>query len=294
RGPRRPGTSISGRRLLVLGEQGLGDEVMFAGLLPDLIERVDPAGELILAVEPRLVGLMARSFPSIRVEPYRDVEVGGHRVRVVPGLPEGGCDLWVPIASLLKEFRPNPGAFAGRGGYLRPDPVRVLYWRHILQDASSGPKIGLLWKSAVLSAGRRRYFSPFDAWEPVLRTPGVTFVNLQYDDCEAELRVARERFGVEIWNPPGIDLKQDLDDVAALSCALDLVIGFSNATFKLAAAAGAPAWMIAAKGAWTALGTDRYTWYPQVRLYQPTAFAEWGPVMVRVAGDLAREFGARV
>ncbi|MCA6272882.1 MAG: hypothetical protein IM661_10150, partial [Phenylobacterium sp.] len=51
---------------------------------------------------------------------------------------------------------------------------------------------------------------------------------------------------------------------------------------------------IAAKGAWTALGTDRYPWYPQVRLYQPAAFAEWGPVMDRVAGDLAREFGARV
>ncbi|MCA6321276.1 MAG: hypothetical protein IM652_06505 [Phenylobacterium sp.] len=119
-------------------------------------------------------------------------------------------------------------------------------------------------------------------------------MNLQYDDCEAELQLARERFGVEIWHPPGIDLKQDLDDLTALSCALDLVIGFSNATFNLAAAAGAPAWMIAAKGAWTALGTDRYPWYPQVRLYQPAAFAEWGPVMDRVAGDLAREFGARV
>ncbi|MCA6230162.1 MAG: flagellar protein FlbA, partial [Phenylobacterium sp.] len=70
--------------------------------------------------------------------------------------------------------------------------------------------------------------------------------------------------------------------------------GFSNATFNLAAAAGAPAWLIAPKGVWTPLGTDRYPWYPQVRLYQTAAYAEWGPVMDRVAGDLAREFGARV
>jgi hypothetical protein len=42
----------------------------------------------------------------------------------------------------------------------------------------------------VLAAGRKRAFSPFDAWAPVLRTPGVTFINLQYGDCEAELTMA--------------------------------------------------------------------------------------------------------
>ncbi|MCA3737204.1 MAG: tetratricopeptide repeat protein [Phenylobacterium sp.] len=290
----RPGEPLAGRRLLVLGEQGLGDEVMFAGLLPDVKARIGATGELIFATEPRLVDLMSRSFPDTRVELHRVAEVGGHRVRIVPGVPEGGCDVWTPIASLLQEFRPSLPSFAKAGGYLRPDRGKVAYWRRTLEGVPPGPRVGLLWKSAVMAAGRKRAFSLFDAWEPILRTPGVTFVNLQYDDCEAELQLARDQFGVEIWNPPGIDLKQDLDDLTALSSALDLVIGFSNATFNLAAAAGAPAWLIAAKGAWTALGTDRYPWYPQVRLYQPTAFAEWGPVMDRVAGDLAREFGARV
>lgn len=291
--PWRPGVPLEGRRLLVLGEQGLGDEVMFAGLLPDVLERLGPGGELIFAVEPRLVGPMSRSFPGARVKPHRVGLAGAHRVRIVPELPEGECDLWTPIASLLSEFRPTIQSFAGGGGYLRPDPGRVSHWRRVLQEAPPGPRIGLLWKSAVLAAGRKRVFSHFDAWAPVLRTPGVVFINLQYGECGAELAMARDRFGVEIWNPPGIDLMQDLDDVAALSTALDLVIGFSNASFNLAAAAGAPAWLIAVKGAWTALGTGAYPWYPQVRLYQPEAFAEWGPVLDRVARDLAGEYGAR-
>lgn len=290
----RPGEPLAGRRLLVLGEQGLGDEVMFAGLLPDVKASIGATGELIFATEPRLVDLMSRSFPDTRVELHRVAEVGGHRVRIVPAVPEGGCDLWTPIASLLQEFRPSLPSFAKAGGYLRPDREKVAHWRRGLEQGPPGPRIGLLWKSAIRATGRHRYFAPFEAWAPVLRTPGVTFVNLQYGDCAAELAVARDQFGVEIWDPPEIDLMQDLDDVTALSSTLDLVIGFSNASFNLAAAAGAPAWMIAAKGAWTALGTDRYPWYPQVRLYQPTAFAEWGPVMDRVAGDLAREFGARV
>jgi hypothetical protein len=195
------------------------------------------------------------------------------------------------MGSCLPEFRPDLESFPDRSGYLVPDPVRVAHWRNVLESAPVGPKVGLLWKSAVLTGGRNRYFSPFDAWEPVLRTKGTVFVNLQYGDVEEELRMARERFGVEVWNPPGIDLRQDLDDVTALSSAMDLVIGFSNATFNLAAATGTPAWLISAKGAWTSLGTDRYPWYPQVRLYRPDAYGKWGPVLETIAADLGREFG---
>jgi tetratricopeptide (TPR) repeat protein len=293
-GPRwKPGLSLAGKSLLLIGEQGLGDEVLFGTMLPDVLESLGPEGRLTLAVERRLAPLFARSFPTVRVETHRTVSTAGRTVRLIPALEEGGAGIqyWSPMASLLRDFRPTLDAFPGRTGYLRPDPDRVAFWRAALASAPAGPKIGLLWKSAVTGGGRARFFSSFGGWEPVLRTPGVAFVNLQYGDCAAELQLARERFGVEIWSPPGIDLREDLDDVAALSSALDLVIGFSNASFNLAAAAGAPAWLIAAKGAWTPLGSDRYPWYPQVRIHQPAAYGEWAPVLERIAADLAREFG---
>ncbi len=56
--------------------------------------------------------------------------------------------------------------------------------------------------------------------------------------------LAAARAGVEIWTPPGIDLNQDVDDVTALACALDLTLGFANATTNLTAAAGAPVWLV--------------------------------------------------
>lgn len=292
-GPRwSPGQSIEGKSLLLIGEQGLGDEVAFANIIEDVLARLGEHGHLTFAVEPRLVSLFSRSFPSATIEGHRTVNISGRTVRLVPALEKSdrGIDCWSPMASLFQDLRPDSGSFPEKTGYLHPDPLRVEHWRRILADLPAAPRIGLLWKSAVLAAGRQRHFSSFEAWEPVLRTPGVTFVNLQYGDCEAELQLARERFGVEIWNPPGIDLKQDLDDVTALSCAMDLIIGFSNATFNLAAAAGAPVWLISAKGAWTPLGTDRYPWYPQARLYRPKAYAEWGPVLQQVADDLAVAF----
>ena len=289
----KPGDALSGKSLLLIGEQGLGDEVLFGSLLPDVLERLGAQGKLTLAVETRLVSLFARSFPAARVEAHKTGGVNGHTVRLIPALVGGGAgiELWAPLASLLQDLRPDVKSFPSQGGYLKPPPERVAHWKRVLERTPPGPKVGLLWKSAILAAGRRLFFSPFEAWEPILRTPGAVFVNLQYGDCDAELQMARERFGVEIWTPPDIDLKQDLDDVAALSSAMDLVIGFSNATFNLAAATGTPAWLISAKGAWTPLGTDRYPWYPQVRLYQPEAYAKWAPVLETIAADLGREFG---
>ena len=142
-----------------------------------------------------------------------------------------------------------------------------------------------MWKSAKLAGDRRRQFAAFDAWAPVLRTQGTTFVNLQYGDCAEELAFAREALGVDIFEPPGVDLKDDLDEVAALAAALGLTIGFSNASFNLAGAVGAPAWLIAPAHAWTMLGTDRYPWYPQARVF--TAADDWSTALRAVAEALA-------
>lgn len=285
-----PQTDIAGRRLLLIGEQGLGDEVLFANVVPDVIEALGPEGELWLAVEPRLVGLFQRSFPTARVTHHVTYHLGHRTVRTVPGVEAAGVqiDLWAPLASPLQRFRTHVEAFPDRPAFLAPDPARVAHWRQVLAAETTGPRIGLVWKSLKLNSARARFYSPFDAWAPVLRTPGVSLVNLQYGDCAEEIARAREQFGVEIWTPPGIDLKNDLDDLTALCCAMDVVIGPANATTNLAAAAGAPTWLITTPGAWPPLGTGRYPWYPVVRLFAPPAFNRWDPVMAEVADALAQ------
>ena len=187
-------------------------------------------------------------------------------------------DLWAPIATLLQTFRPTVASYPDRPAFLTPPiPSASPTGSAVLAaEAPAGPKVGILWKSLKLDGARLRYFSPFDAWEPVLTTPGVTFVSLQYGDSEAETAQARQQLGVELWRPPGIDLKNDLDDVAALTCALDMVLGPANATTNIAAACGAPVWLISTPGAWPKLGTERYPWYPQARVFTPPASATSG------------------
>jgi len=285
-----PDDDLAGKSLLIMGEQGLGDEALFANLVPDVLEALGPDGKLSIAVEPRLVSLFQRSFPTATVGTHATYDINMHKVRGAPFVDQPGLDYWTPIGTPLRKFRRTLDAYPAKGGYLKPDPGRVAHWREVLKTAPSGPRVGLLWKSMSLQGSRRLNFSPFDAWAPVLKTPGISFINLQYGDCDTELAMARKEFGVDIWTPPGIDLKQDLDDLAALCCAHDLILGFSNATTSLAGAAGAPLWLIAAAGAWTSVGSDRYPWYPQARLYKQPYSGEWPVVMQQVADDLAKTF----
>jgi tetratricopeptide (TPR) repeat protein len=286
--PWTPQTPLAGRRLLVVGEQGLGDEVLFANVLGDVVEAVGPEGRLTIAVERRLVPLFQRSFPSATVGPHATYRIEHQSVRAAPCARQGqgaGPEVWAPMASLLRRFRPRVERFPATPAFLRADPERVAHWRAALDALGPGPKVGLVWKSLKINSQRARFFSPFDALAPVLAIAGVRFVNLQYGDCEAELDKARAA-GVDIWSAPGLDLKDDLDELAALASALDLAIGPANASLNIAAACGTPAWFVSTPGAWPLLGSDAYPWYPRARVFRPQGFNAWDAVMAEVAGAL--------
>lgn len=291
-GNRWSGQDLKGKRVLLIAEQGLGDEIMLANLLPDVLAQAGPETTVTLAVEKRLVPLFQRSFPETEVLPHRTVTFEGRVWRTVPSIDDWSrFDCWATFGDFLRDHRGSLDAFPNRKGFLTPDPERVAYWKAELEKLGSGPKVGMLWKSLVLTAERARQFSPFEDWEPVLKTEGVVFINLQYGDCETEIAMAKDAFGVEIWQPPGVDLKQDLDEVTALCAAVDLVIGYSNATMNMAGAAGTPCFMLTGASSWTRLGTDYYPWYPSVRCFVTERYGHWEDAMSRMAGAL-RDFAA--
>ncbi|QUD88098.1 tetratricopeptide repeat protein [Phenylobacterium montanum] len=288
-----PGDDLHGKSLLLIGEQGLGDEVMFANIVPDVLEALGPEGRLTLAVEPRLIPLFRRAFPAATVGPHVTGRFEGHGFRAAPFIDPSSIDYWAPMAAPLRQVRASVDAFPKRDRYMQADPARVEHWRRVLDDLP-GARVGVLWKSLKLDGARQRGFSPFEQWRPILTTPGVSFVNLQYGECQAELLQAREELGVEIWQPPGVDLKQDLDEVAALCCALDLVLGPSNATSNIGGACGALTWLIAPPSAWPLLGTDFHPWYPKARIFFARGFLSWDKLMPEIAEALMAEIPSLV
>ena len=287
---------IRGRRLLVVGEQGIADELIFANCLNDVIEAVGPEGKVFIAVEERMVGLFQRQYPGAVVGAHKAVRLEGRLTRYIPfveDLAEGQApDCWIPMGSLMAVYRPTVDSFPQHNGVIRPDPDRVARWKRELEALGPELKIGLHWKSLVMTGARAAFFaSSFQLWEPILRAPGCLMVNLQCGDVSEDLAAA-EAAGVRIWTPP-INLKDDLEDVAALSVACDLVIGPGIAGTNIAAASGARTWMVAAPDDWHLMKTDRYVFYPEARIFVRGAVNGWPAVIddIRAALDRVVERG---
>ncbi len=136
---------------------------------------------------------------------------------------------------------------------------------------------------------RGTHFSGLEQWAAVLGVPGVHFVNLQYDECSEEIKIFKEQFGVTVHTWEDIDLKSDLDDVAALTASLDLVITGATSVNAMAGALGVPTWLyLTTEKYWFLLGTDHFPWYPSVRIFPQATRGEWEPVFEAIARELHR------
>jgi tetratricopeptide (TPR) repeat protein len=288
--PKWNGEDIAGKKILLVGEQGLGDEFMFANILPDVAKAIGETGKLQIAVDPRLVSLFQRSFPKAEVGAYDDKSLidndGNKALRLVPFTANGNePDYWAPMGSALQYYRKSLADFPHQA-FLKPDPARVAKFRSRLEKLP-GKKIGICWRSMMLGAKRAKYYSPVDSWGPILKTPGVTFVNLQYGDCAEELKRMEEKFGVKLEVMEGLDLRDDIDGAAALSAALDLVISAPTAAAATAASVGQEVWFLTAGRTWPQLGTDEFPWYANTKVISPEKFGDWTDVMSKAATKLA-------
>jgi hypothetical protein len=276
--PRWDGSDPAGKTILVWLEQGLGDRILFASMLPDLVRA---GAHCVLECDLRLVTLFARSFPDAEVVP--DTEPPHPRTR------QPDIDFQIPAGSLARWFRSNLDSFPKKSGYLVPDAVEVERWRERLAELGEGLKVGICWRSGITRGMRSIYYSQLNQWGPILTLPDVQFVNLQYGQCAEELKEAEALFGTRINGWQDMDLKDDQDGLAALMSALDLVISAGTAVDALAGAVGVETWVLTRGiGDWWGLGTDRCPWNPSVRAFQCGAAEPWEPMIAIMASELGK------
>lgn len=271
------GSSLEERTLLICAEQGVGDEIMFASCLANV---VDQSELCIVECDRRLLSLFSRSFPkAIFFE--RDSSF-------TPDL--SAVQLKTALGSLPNYFRPDLNSFPDKKSYPLPDLSRVDFWQERFQQLGQGTKIGISWRG-----GQHKYIShmrsiQIEQWYKLFTLPGIAFINLQYGDVAAEMKAIKDKLGITIHDWQDADPLENLDDFAAQIAGLDLVLSVDNATAHLAGALGKPVWTLlpyVPDWRWM-LNRDDSPWYPTMRLFRQSSPGDWDSVMNRVAEELKR------
>lgn len=279
--PKWYGEKLESGSLLVWAEQGVGDQVMYASMLPD----ISVAGpDIILACAPNLVPLFSRSFPDSKVVSMPDLKPDSELLRDVTAQ--------VPIGSLGQFVRPRISAFPERDSFLVADPSQIRQLRNNYKSgAGDFPLIGLSWKSSNKLTGEAQSLDLAN-WAPILEGKGATYIDLQYGDTAGDLARAKDA-GLSVLSDPDLDQLADLDAFAAQVAAMDLVITISNTTAHIAGALGVPCWVLMASGPgqnwYWFLDRSDSPWYPSIRLFRQANPGDWSGVLNAVKEALTQQ-----
>jgi Flp pilus assembly protein TadD len=280
--PQWQGEDLRSTTILVCGEQGLGDEIMYASCIGEVIVR---ARHTVIECSPRLHRLFERSFPAATVL------AGAQSASMPAWLPDApNIDVQVFSGSLPRHFRREWTDFPVHGGYLVPDVERVSYWSERLALLGAGVKVGLSWRGGHPSTRGSLRSLDLSSMASLLSMSGARFVDLQYGNTVEERAELAAR-GIDLASWP--NAIADLDETAALIANLDVVITVCTTVVHLSGALGCEVWvLVPSVPEWRYLAQgERMPWYPGVRLFRQGECEDWDAVVSRVATALRDRIG---
>jgi hypothetical protein len=281
---------------LVRAEQGVGDQILFASLIPELAARAKAeGGSVILECEPRLVSLFARSFPDVTVRPAVIKTLGGVPTAEYGWLKAaGGANAGVLMGNLARYLRGTLDAFPKPHHFLAPDAVERAQWRSVFAAQGAGAKIiGISWRSGKVGGGDRMLqYALLADWARFLKATDATFVCAQYGAADEEIAALQEMSGREILVPEKLDQKNELDRTCAMLAALDVVISAPTAVSWLAAGAGVPTLKLLTAPVWTAMGQSYEPFAPSCQCLSAARIGDWADVFCQASAALRELPGA--
>lgn len=246
------GQDIKGKRLLLMYEQGLGEQIFFAAVVPELVAL---GIQVVLEVDERLVSIMKRSFPGVEVIPFE--------------FPfNDACytvDYQCFIGTAYGFLRPSFDHFPQHRGYLKADQT-------LLPLLDTG-FIGLSWFSNAQFYSKAKNI-PFELWEPLVNNGKIPVISVQYGNYREPI--------TRVLN----DVTQDLDTCATLLTKCRSVISVSNTIAHLAAALGVDTHILVPN----AIGRHFY-WYPEkdtvpnypsAKAYLQMPAKDWKPLVKHI------------
>jgi tetratricopeptide (TPR) repeat protein len=260
----QPGT------VLVYGEQGVGDEIMFASCLEDLMK----TNKVILDCDKRLEGLFDRSF---------DCEVYGDRFKTESRAADQDFDYQCAIGQLPARYRLSDADYPRRT-YLKVDPERSIQWRSLF-DTFKGKKVGVAWRGGLKNTGEKKRSLEISDFEPIFNEED-TFISLEYKEVS---RNDLDKYSLKAY-PRATAGGGDIDDLAALIANLDYVVTCCTTVIYVAGALGIPCYvLVPSQPGYRYNLTGEFPWYESVKIIRQKAGERWRGVAARLRRNLEEE-----
>lgn len=283
--PRWKGEQLNGKGIMVMAEQGLGDQIMFASCLPDL-QSLQPRRIVVESID-RITETLARSFPEIEF-------IGTKQNTNINWVKDyADIDYFVHLGDLPQHFRPTVQSFPQHPGYLAPDMAKAHHWAQQITDwelqhhrtPGERLRIGFSWRGGTPGTRSPVRTIHADMVKKLDPTQTATWVCLQYGEVTQDVQqLLSDGFPVAYW-PESI---KDLDEFAALISTLDLVVTVCNTTVHYAGALGTPVWVMSPKiPEWRyGLTSSTMPWYPSSRMYRQAEPGNWDTVLTNIYRDI--------
>jgi len=266
------GEELRGKTLLVLPEQGFGDNIQFARYVPLAAAR---GARVVVATKAQLMRLFA--------------SLGGAAEVRSNELPLPPCDYWTPVMSLPRLFDTTLASIPTHTPYLRAPAGAVQAWRKRI-GTRPALKVGIVWSGGILvtrpdlfSSGASKSLPPA-VLAPFAAVRGVRFYSLQKLAGPRADVASLKALRLVDWTSE----LSDFADTAALIEALDLVVTVDTSVAHLTGALGKPVWTLLKVGAdwrWL-LDCDRSPWYPSMRLFRQQTPGDWRPAVAAATAAL--------
>jgi len=252
--------------VMVTGEQGLGDEIMAASVIPDAAKACKT---FIIDCDHRLAPLFARSFPNVIVSPTRRVQ----EVRL-PVMPTHHKSLF----GLSELFRKTDADFH-RKPFLVPNQEYIDMFRALFNGQRV---IGIAWSGGLPRTGQEQRKAGVAAFLPLIRRGEAEFVSLEYKDDAAEVREFEKAHGVKVRRLPWVTQGQDMDLLAGLIASMSEVVSVGTAVAHIASALGVPTTILVNPGLGWAFARPEMMWYPpSTQMFRKQRGESWRECVTR-------------
>ncbi len=224
-----PNKNISNKnsKILVLREQGIGDELLYGTMYKDLLNKFP---DLVIECDERLIPLFKNSFES-----HKDkfVKLGTHSLETKK---INNFDYIIYAGSLGKYLRNDLNSFS-QNSYIKNLKNYKDFELDNILNKTQGLKIGISWKSLNNRYSSEKSLSLKD-FKNIFKIKDSTIFNLQYGDVNEDLKIFTKQLDYKIVTIETLDIFNNFSGLANLLKKLDLFVTVSNSTAHLAGALG--------------------------------------------------------